>query len=188
MNSPRRGGFLSRLGIHHIREYYPAVERFDLRISVRDDDAASINTVLPPYSRYADPMNRPPSPAPTYCTVDEPRSPGYQTIVHETRRNSAIDYQATIDEIVTRLRESLKNTKAWRRHNSGERSFFWALRCAPGSAGVLQDYINEIKDRVLIAHDWRVEKFCFIFKGQKLGDLLCRPIHTEVFPSLLYKI
>ena len=25
-------------------------------------------------------------------------------------------------------------------------------------------------------HDWRVEKFCVIFRGQKLGDLWCRPV------------
>ena len=180
MNSSRRGLF-SRLGFRHNRDPSPAVERFDLRTSAKEDYSPRISIVLPPYSRYEDPINRPPSPAPTYCTVDEPRSPTFRPIFPETRNEMDIDAQIAIDKIVNRLRESLKNSKAWRRHRNGERSFFWALRCAPGTADLLQDHMAEIRDRVLITRDWRIEKFCFIFKGQKLGDLFCSPIQTEVY-------
>jgi hypothetical protein len=89
-------------------------------------------------------------------------------------------HQQLIDELVIRLRENLKNPNSWRLNKVGKRSFFWALKCSEGTADILSENMDEIKDRVLVDRDWTVEKFCLIFKGQKLEDLWCRPVVTEV--------
>jgi hypothetical protein len=86
-----------------------------------------------------------------------------------------------IDELIIRLRENLKNPKSWRANKEGKKSFFWALKCSDGTADIVCENMDEIRDRVLVNQVWRVEKFCLIFKGQKLEDLWCRPVMTEVF-------
>lgn len=205
MNTVRRG-FLSRIGIRRTHDLPTVVERFDLRISIDnddDDDAASICTVLPAYSPRSNRpqpifpqqfLYRPPSPTPTYYSVDEREPLPVETTAHHhpnvVDSRTEVDERPVIDELVTRLHESLKNPKSWRALGNGEKSFFWALRCAPGTADILNDNINEIRHRIMGAHDWRVEKFCVLFRGQRLGDLWCRPIHTEVgfilsFPLLI---
>lgn len=186
--SPQKRGFFSRLGFQNNGDLRSAVKQFDLYTSARDDYSPRNSTILPPYSLYADLANRSPSPAPSYYTVDEPCSPTFRPIFPETRNEIAVHTQAAIDEMVNRLRESLKNSKAWRHHKNGERSFFWALPCAPGTADLLYKYVAEIRDRVLNTQDWRIEKFCFIFKGQKLGDFFCRPVHEDVNFLSIYKI
>ena len=151
--STARRGFLSRIGIRRTPAFPQVVERFDLRISIDnyvDDDAASIRTVLPAYSPRSNrpqPMlpqqflYRPPSPTPTYYTVDEPETPPAETITHHHPNDvnpiTQVDPLSVIDDIVNRLRESLKNPKSWRVLGNGEKSFFWALRCAPGTADIL---------------------------------------------------
>jgi hypothetical protein len=175
-----RRGLLSRFGSHSSsppsRDLPPTVNRFDLRIT-DNNDTASIRTVLPAYTRSTDSIQRPTSPTPTYYTIDESSSitpSDSHTVANSTSHR-------TIDEFVNRLRESLKNPKSWRLHNNGQKSFFWALRCIPGTAELLNDNIQEIKDRAVTVNDWQIKIFCFIFKGQKLLDLWCRPILTEVF-------
>ena len=197
MSTVRRG-FLSRIGIRRTHDLPPAIERFNVRISIDDDDddAASIRTVLPAYSPRSyrpQPMlpqpllYRPPSPTPTYYTVDEREPPLTETITHRhpnvDHPITEVDPRSIIDDLVNRLHESLKNSKSWRVLGNGEKSFFWALRCVPGTADIINDNVNEIRNRIMGTHDWMVEKFCIIYRGQKLGDLWCRPIHTEVgFP------
>jgi len=95
--------------------------------------------------------------------------------------HKSIDAQVTVDELVNRVRDSLYNPKSWRLQNDGRRSFFWALCCVPGTADILHDRIQEMREKVFGKRDWRVEKFCFIFKGQKLGDLWCRPIDSAKY-------
>lgn len=151
------------------------VDRFDVRIST-DDDAASVRTLLPAYSRNTDASNRPPSPTPTYYTIDEQQSQSSGPSSSKAKSNP----QPTIDEFVTRVSSSLNNPKAWRLHNNGERSFFWALRCIPGTADVLHEHVEQIRDELVGGHDWKVEKFCFIFRAQKFVDLWCRPIDIQV--------
>lgn len=152
------------------------VERFDL--GLQDDDSSSIRTVLPPYSHRAHRSERPASPAPTYVTFEEPAYPETATDTRTSQHEKG-DPTLVINEFVVRLQEALKNPKNWRVQNNGERSFFWALRCAAGTADVLSDNITQIK-RAAIEGSWKIEKFCAIFQGQKLGDLMCRPIQTQV--------
>lgn len=180
-------GFLSRIAVRSSNRRYrdlpESVDRFDQRTE-EDDDVDSIRTYLPPYSPRADePFNRPPSPAPTYNTVDiQDTSPTEITTRQPPgpTHNALPKPQAAIDNIVNRLKESLKNPKAWRLRSDGKMRFFWALRCPAGTARLLEDYIEEIKSRVLGTNEWKVEQFCFIYKGQQLGMLWCRPIRPEV--------
>jgi hypothetical protein len=181
MPSPRRS-FLSRIGVHRTHHstraprYVPlVVDRFDLGIG--EDDG-----YLPPYNRITDPYNRPPSPTPTYHTFDERRRPRHNVsnIVAHKAAQISMYHQQLIDELVIRLRENLKNPNSWRLNKVGKRSFFWALKCSEGTADILSENMDEIKDRVLVDRNWTVEKFCLIFKGQKLEDLWCRPVVTEV--------
>jgi hypothetical protein len=195
MSSLRRGllsRFSNRDSNSRSRDLPPPVDRFDLRIN--GDDSASIRTVLPAYSRNSsiDP-NRPPSPAPTYYTVDERQSTIRSSSTTPTSTSPTPNgkpagpvEQSAIDELVKRLRQSLNNPKSWRLNHDGRKSFFWALRCAPGTADLLHDNIDEIKARVFEKCHWQVEKFCFIFKGQKLVDLWCRPIDTQVVYLKIY--
>jgi hypothetical protein len=195
--STARRGFLSRIGIRRSPALPPVVERFDLRISidnyVDDDDAASIRTLLPAYSPRSNrpqPMLpqqflcRPPSPTPTYYSVDEPETPPPEMTTHhhpnDVNHITEVDPLSIVDDIVNRLQESLKNPRSWRVLGNGEKSFFWALRCAPGTADILNSNISEIRSRIMGTQDWRMQKCCVIFRGQKLGDLWCRPIHTQV--------
>ena len=194
-----RRTFLSRIGINRVPRYdefpapysppYSPTESFTLRLSV-DDDTESIHSVLPPYSprscRPAQfPLNRPPSPAPSYHSVvgeTPPTSPlPMMTRFTDPQTQPTPSASEVVDEIITRLRANLKNPKQWRRVHTGESSFFWALRCNAGTADVILDDLEHIKDKVLDLENWRVEKFCLIFKGQKLGDLLCRPIQTSKY-------
>lgn len=166
----------------------PTVDRFDVRL--QEDDNASIRTVLPAYSRNSVQSGRPPSPAPTYVTVDESAGSANSNEGVSQSETGKVNPSRVIDQFIVRLQEVLKSPKTWRVHNNGERSFFWALRCAPGAADILNDNIEEIKSAT-VDSNWRVEKFCVIFQGQTLGNLLCRPIHTEVvrlFVSLMVDI
>jgi len=143
---------------------------------------------LPPYS--------PPSRIPTQFVLNAPPSPAYDVAVGETPPTSPLSRMVcfteprvdnspsrneVIDEIVTRLRENLKNPRQWRPAHNGETSFFWALRCNAGTADVILEQLEHIKDKVVLSDDWRVEKFTLIFKGQRLRDLLCRPIQTTKY-------
>lgn len=145
------------------------------------DDAASIRTVLPSYNEVVG--NSPP---PTYYSLDDPvtrpvRTPRMNIVINRSSQsNERLREQETVDELVHRLRDIIKNPATWRTHENGEKSFFWALRCAPGTADILHENIQEIQDRILGSPDFRVEKFCFIFKGQRLVDLWCRPIQQGV--------
>lgn len=175
-----RRNFLSRIGIsrnprndefagpHSPRPPYshpdippfsPA-ESFTFRLSMAED----IQEDLPPYS--------PRSPVPT-----EFLSPAGFT---DTRLDNTPSRNEVVDEIVTRLQENLKNRKKWRPSHTGEMSFFWALRCNAETADVILEQLEHIKDQVAQS-DWHVEKFTLIFKGQRLGDLLCRPIQTRKY-------
>jgi hypothetical protein len=144
---------------------------------------------LPPYTPSTDPyFNRPPSPAPSYCTVDvrdyqplrraqaAPPSP-------RSRKQQYIEPQPLVDQLVRRISESLKKPMAWRTLSNGEKCFFWALRCDAGAADIISQNLEQIRNRVLLSPDMRVEKFCMLFKGQKLVDLWCRPIQTKVVNS-----
>jgi hypothetical protein len=116
-------------------------------------------------------------------TVDEHAAPGNassRTLHSETGKINPVP---VVDKFIARLQETVTNPNTWRVQNNGEKSFFWALRCAPGTADILNDNIAEIKNAA-VESNWRIEKFCVIFQGQTLGDLLCRPIHTEVSPSI----
>ena len=204
MNSPRRG-LLSRFGIRSTRsrDLPTQFERFDLHISI-DDDTASVHTILPAYSPRSNlplspplnlplnlSFNRPPSPAPTYYTVDERETTPTQIIKPHPNviaPSTQINPQPIIDEIVNRLHESIKNPKSWRLHSNGKKSFFWALRCAPGTVDILNENVNEIRRRIMGTRDWKVEKFCLLYRGQKLGDLWCRPIRTDVMSVSLLQL
>jgi hypothetical protein len=191
-----RRTFLSRIGINRVPRYdefpapysppYSPTESFTLRVSL-DDDAGNLDSELPPYTprscRPAQfPLNRPPSPAPSYHSAvgETPPTSPLPMMTRFTDRQVANTPTAAevVDEIITRLRENLKNPDQWRRVRTGELSFFWALRCNAGTADVILDQLEDIKNKVLDLGNWRVEKFCLIFKGQKLGDLLCRPIQS----------
>lgn len=201
MSSTRsnRRSFLSRIGVNRIPRYdefpaldsppYSPTESFTLRLSV-NDDAASIHSVLPPYSPRSCrptqfPLNRPPSPAPSYHSVvgeTPPTSPlPMMTRFTDPEVPNAPSSTEVVDELITRLRETLKNPNQWRRVDTGEQSFFWALRCNPGTTDVILEQMERIKDKVVDSENWRIEKFCLLFKGQKLGDLLCRPIQTTKY-------
>lgn len=75
----------------------------------------------------------------------------------------------------------LGNPKAWRRQPSGFKTFFWALRCAAGTADILSENINEIREKTIEGYGWNVHKFCFAFRGQQLGELACRPVRVEKY-------
>jgi hypothetical protein len=153
------------------------VDRFDLRIS--EDDAASVRTLLPAYSRNSSQSNRPPSPTPTYYTIDEQH--GTPTGKDGPPPDKTkVDPQPVIDEFVTRVGKSINNPDSWRVKNNGEKSFFWALRCVPGTADILHQHVEQIQQALVGDHDWKVEKFCFIFRAQKFVDLWCRPIDIQV--------
>jgi hypothetical protein len=174
-----RRGLLSRFSsTSRSRDLPLTIDRMD-RMSIADD-SSSIRTVLPAYPYNSETQHRPPSPAPTYQTIDQIQSSHSVQPVVPPLPQKGIDKQAIIEELVNRVRDSLYNPKAWRLHNDGRKSFFWALRCVPGTADVLQDSIQEIRENVVGGRDWQVDKFCFIFKGQKLGDLWCRPIDPAV--------
>jgi hypothetical protein len=181
--SPEPRSILARLGVRspHPRPQSALVEGYGLRI---EDDTASVNSALPAYSpRIKDRLTRAASPSPTYRTVDESEpSPSSATVTQPDigSQSAQINARAAVDGLVTRLNDTLNNPKSWRLLNSGEKSFFWALRCPPGAADIFNDNIREIQDRVFGGHDWRVEKFCFILKGQQLKDLWCRPIQSQV--------
>jgi hypothetical protein len=178
-----RRGFFSRLGVHassaRSRDLPTTIDSMN-RMSLADDDASSIRTVLPAYPYGAEPQNRPPSPAPTYNTIDQPRLAHPVHPADPPKVDTRVRTQAAVEELVIRIRESFQNPKSWRLHNDGRKSFFWALRCVPGTADILHDSIHEIRERVVGKGNWRVEKFCFIFRGQKLVDLWCRPIDPAV--------
>jgi hypothetical protein len=184
----RGRGLLTRIGVlssnWRYRDLPEPMDQFNVRMEY-DDDADSIRSVLPPYSPRADePFYRPPSPAPSYSTLDiRETSPARNVAPRRSGppHNALPKPQAAIDDLVNRLTESLRNPQAWRVKHDGKLSFFWALRCEAGMARVLNNYIEEIKTRALGTNDWKVERFCFIFKGQQLAMLWCRPIHTEVF-------
>ena len=153
-----------------------------------DDDAASIRTVLPSYSEsrhHRIAMIRPISPPPTY--FDEPRTPTTPTSASFPPAprsptlcpNGEIDKQAAIDELISRLCETLDNPKAWRRQPSGFKTFFWALKCAAGTADILSENIDKIREKTIAGYD--VQKFCFAFRGQPLGELACRPVRVEKY-------
>lgn len=143
---------------------------------------------LPPYSPRATlptpfALNTPPSPAyDVAVSGTPPTSPlPMMTRFTQPRPDNAPTRNEVIDEIVTRLRENLKNPKQWRPSPAGETCFFWALRCNAGTADVILEQLEHIKDKVVLSDDWRVEKFTLIFKGQKLRDLLCRPVQSAKY-------
>ena len=167
-----------------------------------DDDAASIRSVLPSYSmaRYDRQIPvRPISPPPTYYTVDEPTTPTSLVFTNDEPRtptspsfppaprsprlapNGDIDKRAAVEELISRLHETITNPKAWRLHPAGGHSFFWALRCAAGTADILCEKMDEIREKTIDGHGWTVHKFCFAFRGQQLGDLACRPVKTAQY-------
>lgn len=140
---------------------------------------------LPPYTPSTDPyFNRPPSPAPSYCTVDvrdsQPLRRAQAAPPSPRSRKQQIESQTVVDQLVRRIDESLKKPNAWRTLSNGEKCFFWALRCDARAADIINENIDQIRNRVRLSPDWRVEKFCMLFKGQKLVDLWCRPIQTKV--------
>ena len=110
--STARRGFFSRIGIHRLRVHPRVVERFDLRIN--NDDTVSIRTILPAYSPRSGIPNRPPSPAPTYYTVDERETSPAPTIhPNVADPDPEINPQSVIDGLVSGIRESFKNSKSW---------------------------------------------------------------------------
>jgi hypothetical protein len=161
------------------------VERFDL--NTVEEDAA---TVLPPYSpcaRQTTAEFTAMQPPPSYFSTCErhaptdllpPPYPTSPSIVD--RRSKLEERRRMIDDHVRRIRSVVENPAAWRDQGNGEKTFFWALRCPAGTADVLYAHTTEIRDRVLRGGDLRVEKFCFMFRGQKLVNLWCRPIQSEV--------
>jgi hypothetical protein len=182
MSSLRRG-ILARFGGNSSnprnRTLPTTVGRFDMRLHDQDDDSASIRTVLPPYSRNSSQTERPPSPAPSYMTVEGCAAPESMTSHSLPPGTDKPNPRAVTDNFILRLQETVRNPRTWRIQNNGDQSFFWALRCAPGTADILNDHLSEIKSAA-VESSWRIEKFSVVFEGQTLGDLLCRPIHTEV--------
>jgi hypothetical protein len=179
-----RRGLLSRLGVHVTPDRSGDLPIAIDRLSVGDDDASSIRS-LPAYPYAADTPQRSASPAPTYTTIDQPPSfpvQSNQPVVPVTKPTQ-VEKQSAINEFVNRIRDSVYNTKSWRLNNDGRKCFFWALRCAPGTADMLHDSTQEIRDKVCGKRDWQVEKFCFMFQGQRFADLWCRPIDPVVFPT-----
>jgi len=154
------------------------------------DDSASIRTVLPSYSQIADTPSRPCSPPPSYYSLHDAVTRPVHT--PPMRNNPTLNRRSAehqiVDELVHRLRDIIKNPATWRAHENGQRSFFWALRCVPGTADVLYENTQEIKDRILGSSDFQVERFSFIFKGQRLVDLWCRPIQNDVYPLLNFAL
>ena len=188
MTSIRRPRFLSRLVLrsHNTRSrrcISAHVDHFsNLHCTEHDnDDAASVHSILPPYSPRSNlHYLRPSSPTPTYHSVDvsDSSSPTDDTPSQQPRLRSE---QAIIDECVTRISESIVNPRAWRRLGGGTYSYFWALRCAPGTADILSENIDEIRNRILGSSECTVAQFRVILKGQKLVELWCRPAHSKVF-------
>jgi hypothetical protein len=187
-SSTRRPGLLSRFAIRSNnprprRGVSAVVDHFN-NLHLREDDnddTASVHTVLPPYSPRSNlHYIRPSSPTPTYYSVDE------------SERSSATDdtpsqpsllrpySQVVIEECVTRISESLRNPRAWRRLGGRESSYFWALRLRPGTADILDEHIDEIRNRIFGTRDCNVAQFGIIFKGHKLVELWCRPVHSRV--------
>src|SRR5579859_735709 len=159
MSSLRRGIFARFSGTPsnaRNRNLPATVDRFDVRL--QDDDGASIRTVLPAYSRNSNHSDRPPSPAPTYVTVDESAGADYANDGTSHSDTTKVNPKPVIAKFILRLQEVLKSPKAWRVHNNGEKSFFWALRCAAGTADILNDHIAEIKSAT-VDSNWTVEKF-----------------------------
>ena len=126
---------------------------------------------------------RPASPTPTYYSVDdsEPPSPTDDTPSQPTLLRPSS--QIVIDECVTRISESLRNPRALRRLGGGESGYFWALCLPAGTADILDEHINEIRNRIFGACDCNLARFGIIFKGHKLVELWCRPVHSRVLFS-----
>jgi hypothetical protein len=183
MSSLKQRGLLSRLGVNasirRSRGSPSVVDRFG-RLSIGDDDTASVNTVLPAYPFNSEGPTRPATPAPTYNTIDQPESKYSKkdTSIAKPKINA----REAVDELVGRIFVGLNYPKAWRLNNDGTKSYFWALGCLPGTADVLQDNIHEIREKVFGKRDWQIEKFCLLFKGQTFGDLWCRPLDPVVSP------
>jgi hypothetical protein len=141
------------------------------------------DTGLPSYSQVTGEQERPTTPPPSYYSLDEPVTRPVRTtpMFPSTQRRSQEAEQRIVDELVHRLRDIIKNPNTWRVHANGHLTFFWALRCYPGTADILYEHAQEIRDRIVGSPNLVVEKFCFVFKGQRLVDLWCRPIQEEVF-------
>src|SRR5436190_23570936 len=116
--STARRSFLSSIGI--LRPRVLLAERFDLRIRM-DDDNGSIRTILPPYSPRSSIPNRPPSPTPTYYTVDEREASPPITINPEVADpNPEINPQSVINGLLSGIRENFKNSESWHVLDNGE--------------------------------------------------------------------
>jgi hypothetical protein len=128
-------------------------------------------------------------PAPAYSAIVDSEPPPYTpaTVQSPTVRivSQRPERRTVVDDLLRRLGNVLQNRGAWRELGNGEKAFFWALRCEPGTADILYEHTTEIRDRILreSGQDFRIEKFCFMFRGQRLVDLWCRPIQTDV-PSI----
>src|ERR1700737_961120 len=113
MSSLKKRGLLSRLGVHasirRPRGSQSVVDRFG-RLSIGDDDTASVNTVLPAYPFNSEGENRPASPAPTYNTIDQPESNNDTSIA-----KPKINAREAVDELVGRIFDGLNPPKAWLR-------------------------------------------------------------------------
>jgi hypothetical protein len=180
MNSPTRT-FFARLSLgrsttmpHNLP---PLIIRS--RIDIERDNEDLDEGFLPPYTPREDPIVRSPSPSPTYYTID-PRDSDDEfpnnAMTPPCAGLSRREQQVLIDQLVRRIRTSLKNQKSWRLLSAGDKSFFWAIKCEPGTADFLSYHICNIKERVFGGRDWHVEKFVVLFQGQRLRDLYCRPV------------
>lgn len=147
----------------------------------RDPFEEEAANALPSYSQVTE---RPRTPPPSYYSLSDPVTRPVHTppmFSSAMLRRSVSNEQQIVDELVHRLRDIIKNPASWRSQENGQKTFFWALRCVPGTADVLFENAQEIKDRIVGSPNYQVEKFCFVFKGQKLVDLWCKPIQQEVF-------
>jgi len=175
----RRG--LSAIADHFSNLHYPEDDS--------NDDAASVHSILPPYSPRSNlHYIRPSSPTPTYYSVDDSDSPCPTDDTPSQQPRLRSD-RVIMDEYVTRISESLRNPRAWRRLGGGATSYFWAIRCAPGTGDILAENIEEIRNRIFGSCDYNVAQFSVILKGHKLVELWCRPFHSRVlFPSWNYEL
>ena len=173
----RRHNTRSRRGLSAVVDHFNSLHYTDNE----GDDTASVHTILPPYSPRSNlHYIRPSSPTPTYHSVDESDNPSAMDDTPSQFATRLRPSQIVIDECVARVSESLKNPRAWRRLGGGESRFFWALRCAPGTADILKEHIEEIRNKIFGACDCNVAQFSVILKGHKLVELWCRPVHSRV--------